>query len=53
MTSERFDTHEVLNQPPPLADIDLFRGDPALVEAFSREGAGRARLPAILDRALS
>ena len=39
MTSERFETHEVLNQPPALADMDLFRGDPALVEAVSREGA--------------
>ena len=38
MNSERFDTHEVLNQAPPLVDIDLFRGDPALAEAVSREG---------------
>src|SRR5688572_17706019 len=35
----RFETHEVLNQPPPLVDIDLFAGDPALREAASREGA--------------
>ena len=42
MTPERFDTHEVLNQPPPLVDIDMFRGDPALVEAVTREGAGWA-----------
>ena len=35
-------THEVLNQPPPLADYDLFRTDRALAEATGREGAGWA-----------
>jgi putative acyl-CoA dehydrogenase len=39
----RFDTHEVGNQPPPLADLDLFATDRALVEAVAREGAGWAR----------
>jgi putative acyl-CoA dehydrogenase len=37
-----FQTHEVLNQPTPLVDIDLFASDRALVEATSREGAGWA-----------
>jgi putative acyl-CoA dehydrogenase len=32
-------THEVLNQPPPLVDYDVFAGDRALVEAVRREGA--------------
>ena len=31
-------THEVTNQPPPLADIDLFESDRALAEAVAREG---------------
>ena len=35
-------THEVLNQPPPLADYDLFRSDRALVDAARREGAAWA-----------
>ena len=35
-------THEVLNQPPPLADYNLFAGDRALQEAVGREGAGWA-----------
>jgi putative acyl-CoA dehydrogenase len=33
-------THEVLNQPPPLVDYNLFEGDRALVEAVRREGGG-------------
>jgi putative acyl-CoA dehydrogenase len=37
-----FRTHEVLNQPAPLVDVDLFASDRALVEATSREGAGWA-----------
>ena len=37
-----FATHEVLNQPPPLADYDLFATDAALREAVEREGAGWA-----------
>jgi len=35
-------THEVLNQPPPLAGYDLFEADPVLAEALDREGAGWA-----------
>ena len=35
-------THEVLNQPPPLRDYNLFTGDRALSEALAREGAGWA-----------
>jgi putative acyl-CoA dehydrogenase len=37
-----FATHEVFNQPPPLADIDLFGSDRALVEGVTREGASWA-----------
>jgi putative acyl-CoA dehydrogenase len=37
-----FDTHEVTNQPPPLAGHDVFGSDRALVEAARREGAGWA-----------
>src|SRR3954463_6718203 len=36
-------THEVTNQPPPLADYDLFATNTPLVEALEREGAGWAR----------
>jgi putative acyl-CoA dehydrogenase len=36
-------THEVLNQPPPLEDHNVFEADRALVEAVEREGAGWAR----------
>jgi putative acyl-CoA dehydrogenase len=32
-------THEILNQPPPLADYNLFSSDRALGEAVRREGA--------------
>ncbi len=32
-------THEVLNQPPPLVDYDVFAADRALVDAVRREGA--------------
>ncbi len=35
-------THEVLNQPPPLRDYNLFTCDRALGEAMEREGAGWA-----------
>ncbi|MCZ6860655.1 MAG: DNA alkylation response protein, partial [Alphaproteobacteria bacterium] len=34
-------THEVTNQPPPIADYNLFESDRALKEALRREG-GRA-----------
>jgi putative acyl-CoA dehydrogenase len=37
-----FDTHEVFNQAPPFADVNLFACDPALQEALAREGAGWA-----------
>jgi putative acyl-CoA dehydrogenase len=33
------DTHSVTNQPPPLADYDLFSTDPALAGAVAAEGA--------------
>jgi putative acyl-CoA dehydrogenase len=36
-------THEVLNQPPPLEDYDLFATDRVLAEAVEREGASWAR----------
>ncbi len=36
-------THEVLNQPPPLRDYNVFERDRALVEAVDREGASWAR----------
>ena len=35
-------THEVLNQPPPLEDFNLFTENRPLVEAVEREGAGWA-----------
>jgi putative acyl-CoA dehydrogenase len=38
-----FSTHEVTNQVPPLADLDLFSTNVPLVEALDREGAGWAR----------
>ncbi len=37
-----FDSHEVTNQPPPLADYNLFDSDPVLAAAVGREGAGWA-----------
>src|SRR5688572_4777963 len=40
--SNPFATHEVFNQSPPFEDVNLFTADRALVEAVSREGAGRA-----------
>jgi putative acyl-CoA dehydrogenase len=36
------ETHSVTNQPPPLADYDLFSTDPALSGAVAAEGAGWA-----------
>ncbi|HZH26787.1 MAG TPA: isovaleryl-CoA dehydrogenase [Azospirillaceae bacterium] len=42
MTAHVFDTHDVLNQPPPLVDHDLFATDRALSDAVRREGAGWA-----------
>lgn len=35
----RLDTHEVLNQPPPLSDCNAFTGDLPLLEAVHRAGA--------------
>src|SRR3954452_9830369 len=35
-------THEVTNQPPPLAGFNAFTADRTLVEAVEREGAGWA-----------
>ncbi len=37
-----FATHEVFNQSPPFADVNLFTTDRALTEAVSREGGGPA-----------
>ena len=37
-----FETHEVLNQPPPLENYNLFSSDRALQEAVAREGGGWA-----------
>jgi putative acyl-CoA dehydrogenase len=39
---EAIGTHEVLNQPPPLAGYNVFAQDAALVEGIRREGAGWA-----------
>jgi putative acyl-CoA dehydrogenase len=36
------DSHNVTNQPPPLAEYNLFESDPILREALKREGAGWA-----------
>ena len=43
MSDGNFATHEVLNQPPPLVDYDLFGSDRALQEGVAREGADWAR----------
>jgi putative acyl-CoA dehydrogenase len=56
MHADRFRTHEVENQPPPFADLDLFATDAALREGLAREGAGWAAervsaLGALLGRA--
>src|SRR5579862_8038958 len=37
--ASRFDTHEVVNQPPPLTGYSVFGADVALVEALDREAA--------------
>jgi putative acyl-CoA dehydrogenase len=46
---DHLDTHEVLNQPPPLEDVNLFTGDRALSDAVNRAGGGAhsARLAAL------
>jgi putative acyl-CoA dehydrogenase len=43
--ADRFTTHAVENQPPPLAPYDLWATDPALREAVAREGGGWALQP--------
>jgi putative acyl-CoA dehydrogenase len=40
--ANRFDTHQVVNQPPPLTGYDTFGADAALVEAVERNGASWA-----------
>jgi putative acyl-CoA dehydrogenase len=44
-----YDTHEVLNQPPPFEDANLYRTDRALSDAVAREGGSfaAARLEAL------
>jgi putative acyl-CoA dehydrogenase len=46
--SERWSTHEVLNQPPPFEDVNLFTSDTVLQEAVAREG-GEAAVAASTD----
>ncbi len=41
--SDRFRTHQVENQPPPLSPYDPFGSDPPLREALAREGGDWAR----------
>jgi len=43
------DTHEVLNQPPPFEDVNLFTSDRALMDAVAHAGGGghRERLSAL------
>jgi putative acyl-CoA dehydrogenase len=40
--NDPFATHEVFNQSPPFADVNLFTTDRALAEAVNREGGGHA-----------
>ena len=42
LAESHLSTHDVLNQPLPLVDINLFEGDAALKEGVVREGAGWA-----------
>lgn len=37
----QFDTHEVLNQPPPFEEVNLFTGDRALADAVARAGGAQ------------
>ena len=39
----QLDTHEVINQVPPLEEYDVFSADRVLGEAVDREGASWAR----------
>ncbi|MBI2706630.1 MAG: acyl-CoA dehydrogenase family protein [Actinobacteria bacterium] len=41
-TSDPLATHEVLNQPPPLSEYDVYTADTVLRTAVAREGAGWA-----------
>ena len=41
--SDQFDTHEVVNQPPPLTDFNVFESDRCLSSSSDREGAKWAR----------
>ena len=45
----QLDTHEVVNQPPPFEDVNLFTGDRALADAVAKAGGGahRKRLAAL------
>lgn len=51
----RLDTHEVLNQPPPFEDMNLFTGDRALADAVARAGGAQhgERLSALGARCVS
>ena len=42
MTEVSFATHEVLNQSPPLVDVDLFALDRALSDAVAANGGASA-----------
>jgi hypothetical protein len=46
LAMNQFDTHEVFNQAPPFAGVNLFECDPALRKALAREGGGWAARPA-------
>jgi len=46
--TDRFSTHSVTNQPPPLAPYDAYATDLPLREALAREGGAWAE-PAIAD----
>ena len=35
----QLETHDVVNQPPPFEDVNIFTSDVALSEAVAREGA--------------
>ena len=50
---DHLDTHEVLNQPPPLEDVNLFSGDRALKDAVGKAGGGQHAVsaPAVSGRA--
>ena len=45
--TQAFATHEVLNQPPPLDDTDLWSGDPALQGAVKAFTPGNAEIDAL------